>query len=825
MNRSFLLFLFFLFTAQVTFATSSIFIARIPSPSQEAAHQLYRESADIASYVPGKYIDLVLNNDSYEELKNRFPDLHIITTEAEVKQNLILDSKDIPGYRTYADMLQLIADLQAQYPGMLRVQTIGESWGKIYTQQGINYYSNFQHDIIAIMLSDNADIDEDEPAFYFMGAHHAREPISTEVCLDILIHFLESYGSDQQITDLVNSSELWFIPIVNPDGHRIVLTQQDTWWRKNIRDNDNNQTIQTTDGVDLNRNYGYEWGYVGSTDDPNYPTYHGPGPFSEPESNAVRDFLETRHFVAGISYHSYGELVLYPFGFISDVYAPDHSALSALGVQIAESIPSQISGHYSPSNSWELYPAAGNTDDWAYGHHGIFAYTIELATQFIPPANQVPGITTNNLEAARILVDRKNRSTLTGHVLDAETSEPVVATIYIPEIDDRLPARAPYKSNASFGSFYRFLPVGEYTVHFHAQGYHAEQRTITISNDTVTIEEVQLTPSVPMNLNVFVYDDNGIQISEALVSFPDLPLNPIYTDEMGIATFTNFMSGSYTVSIEKEGYEALITYRQFNNPNTIVTLMSSPMIWDDFEGGMGSWVATGNWGISSSHAYGGSYSLSDSPDGNYSNNNTTTCMYDTAIALAGFLNANLKFAIKHALILDGDYLALQISQNGQAWQSIDYFTGTSAWIQKSYSLNNYMDQSIRIRFLLTANSSGNADGVYIDNFQIFLSTEPVSGNSPALVAPFVSIYPNPFSDNLNLIVENAESKGSYAIDIFNLRGQHTKRVFQGPITSTKQHIQWQFSSEERKKLASGVYFVKLSHEGRSLVTRKILYIK
>ncbi|MDY6896000.1 MAG: M14 family zinc carboxypeptidase, partial [Thermotogota bacterium] len=127
---------------------------------------------------------------------------------------------------------------------------------------------------------------------------------------------------------------------------------------------------------------------------------------------------------------------MYPYGYGSEVFAPDHAAISDLGENMAALIPSLNYGNYTPQNSWELYPCMGGTDDYAYGEHGIFSYTIELATEFIPPASEVEQVCQDNLEAAMLLLDRVNHSTLTGHVTDAETGLPIEAQIYIPEIDD-----------------------------------------------------------------------------------------------------------------------------------------------------------------------------------------------------------------------------------------------------------------------------------------------------------------------------------------------------------------------------------------------------
>ncbi len=179
---------------------------------------------------------------------------------------------------------------------------------------------------------------------------------------------------------------------------------------ENIRDNNENGVFNTDnyygngdDGVDLNRNYSWQWATSGSSGDWNSPTYYGSSAFSEPELSSIKNLLATHHFVAGISYHSYAELVLYPFGYADGVNAPDKQALQHLASAMAVTIPAEEmpSGHYEAEPAWELYPASGTTDDYVYGEHGVFGYTIELATEFIPPISVVEEIAENNLEAAK----------------------------------------------------------------------------------------------------------------------------------------------------------------------------------------------------------------------------------------------------------------------------------------------------------------------------------------------------------------------------------------------------------------------------------------
>lgn len=479
-------------------------IIRLEKPAPAALNYFYDNDYDIASYRPGEYLDLVVPEDELSRLRSQGYDFKLFQTEAEMAANLAPD-RGIPGYRTYATALAEMQQIEINYPAICKLYNLGPSRGKQYFGAGNNNYINYQHDIWALKLSADVEDNLDKPAVFYMGAHHAREPLSTEVTFYILNHLLDNYGPNPEITNSINNKEIWFIPIVNPDGHKIVLDQINVWWRKNIRDNDNNGQISSgsgsfwPDGVDPNRNYGWEWGGQGSSGSTTSQAYRGPSAFSEPEVDAMKDLMAARHFVAGITYHTYSELVLWPYGYVNNAVAPDAIALAELGTAMAETIPRLGSGYYLPQPSWALYPAAGVTDDYAYGQHGIFCYTVELADQFIPPANQVVQVCEDNLEAALILLNRIDYSTLTGHVTDAVTGDPLVAEVFVEGIDNTGLYREPYRSNEDFGRYYRMLPEGDYTVTFSAPGYSDQ----TFSN--VNIHDLGQTV---LNVALVHEDDN-----------------------------------------------------------------------------------------------------------------------------------------------------------------------------------------------------------------------------------------------------------------------------------------------------------------------------
>ncbi|MCK4979396.1 MAG: zinc carboxypeptidase, partial [Candidatus Delongbacteria bacterium] len=439
-------------------------LIRFDNPDKQTIEKFIHGNYDIASYHPDKYLDLVIEISHYSEMLKVHPKIKILKTEKQIKADLHKE-KDIPGYRSYAQTLAELQQIEIDNPDICKLYNIGKSQGKTYSEDGNSNYNTYNHNIWALKLSDNVQIEEDEPSFYFLGAHHAREPISTEVCMEILSNMLSSYGSDADTQKRINNSQIWFVPIVNPDGQKAVLTELNVWWRKNIRDNDNSGSFEyltgelpiSKDGVDPNRNYDFWWGPNGTSEEPSSSVYKGPYPSSEPEIQAVKNLINSHHFIAGITYHSYGEIVLHPFGYEYNAIPPDVNSMSVLAENLASSIPSVYGGYYTPFQSVYLYPTMGTTNDYAYGEHGIFSFTIELANEFIPPYESALNICNNNLSAANILLDRVYTSTLTGVISDQVSKSPIVAKIFVEGIDDSGAFKEPYKSDEIFGRYYRFL--------------------------------------------------------------------------------------------------------------------------------------------------------------------------------------------------------------------------------------------------------------------------------------------------------------------------------------------------------------------------------
>ena len=493
-------------------------ILRFYDPSTELVTEIIQQNHDIAAYIPEKYLDIIVNKKDLNSFQSENCKIEIVQTNSQLAENL-LPHRTLAGYRTYTDIVNELHKAEQDYPDICKLYDIGDSRGKLYTNEQKSYYSSYNHDILALKISDNANNEEDEPSFFFFGAHHAREPISTEVVMTILNNILVKYGTDPQVTKYVDNSQIWIVPLVNPDGHKYVIDESNKMWRKNILDNNNDGTISdgsmgnTIDGVDLNRNYGWNWSGNGSSSLISSSMYCGPSEESEPEVKAIVELLKEHQFVAGISYHSYGELVLYPYGHDNGVTAPDNSALKGLSDKMASNIKSQEGGTYTSIQSLALYPAAGTLDDYAYGEHGIFSYCIELASNnqsiggFIPPQNQIKSICDNNIDAAMILLNRINYSTLTGHIRDSQTKEPINANIFVKGIDDQGTYRNPYKSDKIYGRYYRFLKDGSYTVIFSSEQYYPDTFDVVITETGPTVLDVSL---VPNNYDIIISKNGNL---------------------------------------------------------------------------------------------------------------------------------------------------------------------------------------------------------------------------------------------------------------------------------------------------------------------------
>lgn len=272
-------------------------------------------------------------------------------------------------FRSYSEpggIRDEITATAARYPKLTKVTTIGRS------HQG--------QPILAVKVTKNAKRIRDgkRPSVLYASAQHAREWITPEMTRRLMHHVLDNYGEDQDITRLVDTTELWFVPVANPDGYDHTFTPGNRLWRKNLRDNDGDGQITTADGVDLNRNFGYKWGYdnEGSSPDPISNTYRGPSPHSEPETRALDKLFRKVGFEFFVNYHSAAELLLYGAGWQVATPTPDDIIYEAM---VGDDENPAVPG-YDPDLSAELYTTNGDTDTHATVRYGTLGFTPEMST-------------------------------------------------------------------------------------------------------------------------------------------------------------------------------------------------------------------------------------------------------------------------------------------------------------------------------------------------------------------------------------------------------------------------------------------------------------
>jgi carboxypeptidase T len=326
-------------------------------------------------------------------------------------------------YHTLAQIESILQTIASDYPSITSLYSIGT------TYEG--------RSIWCLEISDNPGVDEGEPGVLLIGLHHAREWPSVEICLYIANELTSNYGSDPDITDVVNSNRIWLVTCMNPDGYYYCHDQSHDW-RKN-RD-----PYPGGIGVDVNRNYGGSsdgnpWGSWGSvfdsaaTHDPSQEVFCGGGPFSEAETQAIRNLVINNDICAGISYHTFGELVLWPWGYTT-AGAPDSTYLTQIGQGIASKITQQDgSGTYTPQQSDQLYPTTGDFLDWTYGYgyyvqgRPAFVYTVEACQSFQPSASYLDQICQENFDGALYLLQQ------------AGTIKETVSSRVMPPVIDSLP--------------------------------------------------------------------------------------------------------------------------------------------------------------------------------------------------------------------------------------------------------------------------------------------------------------------------------------------------------------------------------------------------
>ena len=330
--------------------------------------------------------------------------------------------------------------------------------------------------LFALKISDNVNVDEDEPAMLIVGTHHAREINVPVIGLDAAERLTSGYGvPGSPVTAAVNDNEIWIAPVWNPDGYNWVFTVNNMW-RKNRR------TLTGAVGVDQNRNYPQGWSTscAGSTS-PASDTYKGPSPASEPETQTMMAWSQAERFAKVIDYHSSGREVLFAYRCLSHPF-------SSWMEQEATAL-SEASGYggltREPSAEGEHY-------EWQFAQMGAYAFLIETGTEFQPPYQSA--LAEAALVWPGILKVLERPIPVSGHVTDLSTGAPLSAKIEILNV-----AFSQGETNFSGGprgTYHMFVPPGTYDVRFSAIGYSPVVSSVTVTATSATVRDIQMSPEV-----------------------------------------------------------------------------------------------------------------------------------------------------------------------------------------------------------------------------------------------------------------------------------------------------------------------------------------
>lgn len=330
-----------------------------------------------------EYVDIVAPASAAAALRKEGLKVAMVQEDMIEKFNRTRQKSGYGAYHSDEEMGALLRGLEAAHPDLMRVETFGASWQTLAGEA--------QRPLLAVKIARNVNRPEDtRPEVLYFAGVHAREIATTEVLLQFIQHLLDKRLSDPTVAYILGNRQLWIIPNLNPDGREYVF-QRDIWWRKNRR----RIGAAGPTGVDLNRNFAYQWGDLeevnGSSSDPRSGTYRGETPFSEPETRALRDFVLGHEFISSLSFHSYGEYVIMPFGFTSDA-VPHQRAYHELAGEVARAL------RYPFGNVASMvgYYSNGRHDDWLYcpegGKKRTLALEVELGRTFFPAEDELPAL-------------------------------------------------------------------------------------------------------------------------------------------------------------------------------------------------------------------------------------------------------------------------------------------------------------------------------------------------------------------------------------------------------------------------------------------------
>ena len=654
------------------------------------------------------------------------------------------------GFYTYEEALAILDSMHAKFP----------QW--ISAKAPISAELTYQNrPIYYVRISDNPDIDENEPEMLYTALHHSREPASLTQLIYFMWYLLEN-SQNPDIQYLLENTELYFVPIVNPDGYVYNQNTNPTgggMWRKNRR-----PMLNNTYGVDLNRNYGYNWGYdnIGSSPDSTTDTYRGPAPFSEPETRAIRDLCLNHQFKIALNYHTYGNLLVYPWGYLPQFFTPD----SALFVDYAKYLTQYNAYLYGTGDETVGYVTNGDSDDWMYGEQTIKNKIISMTPEVGGP--------NDGFWPAQARILPLARENLFPNLTAAKF---LLKFAYAKNISPKFA----YSTNYFYKYHFKRLGMqdgGNYTVQIipltnNIQNVGAPNTYIqpALGFEKIDSIEIQLVPTIQPN--------NPIQFALVITNG-----NFVWSD-----TITQYF------------YGGTIIFASDCNSLT-------------------GWTST-TWGVQNGY-------LTESTSGNYPNNSTralTSSYFDASNADLLFIKFLARWDIEKnydflvVQISDSNSgvwhnLCGIYTRNGTSYQLFrePIYDGTQTqWVEENMivptSIFAFHPNKVRIRFRFQSDGSVTADGFHLDDVEIRkISLQTTEQQQP--IQPLPLIFPNTFHDALHY--QNIPSNS--ILQLYNAQGQLIKTLH---FENSKGY----FSTSD---LPEGLYFYTLIFKNQTVKTGKLI---
>jgi len=414
------------------FQTPDLRVVSIPFSQQPQLGKLIDQCIDIVDVNDSK-VTAHINNIELEWLYESGFKPEVLFENVSKMKRWMHNPELLHVFHSYAQMTNELQNIVNVYPGIANLYNLGSSvqnrtiWG--------------------LKITNNPDIEENEPEVRICGCHHGDELMSVELPLLLAWYLVENYASDPYIKYLVDNREIWIIPMVNPDGREHV-------------------TRYNANGVDINRDYGYMWRDKQSS---------SPSPFSQPETQVIRDHALDNNFVLSLSFHTSGDIVNYIWNYKGQP-VPDHDVVSHLSQQYGSH------NGYWVVEGYDWYQTCGDTNDFSYGCRGGMDWTIEVQNSNIPQAWDF------NRDAMIEIIDAADMG-LTGIVTDAYSGDPIAATVWVEEV------YWPCFTDPKVGDYHRVLLPETYIIHYQANGYEEEVLIVEVTDsDEPTVLDVSLIP-------------------------------------------------------------------------------------------------------------------------------------------------------------------------------------------------------------------------------------------------------------------------------------------------------------------------------------------